>query len=105
MPSARLLPFLLTILLAWPAATSTIPVSPHDASLNSPAAQSDRHSPAANEVARVRDRWAQFLNAKQLESIMTLYAPDAVFLQPSGKRVAGAPSIRALTQSVWDAFT
>jgi uncharacterized protein (TIGR02246 family) len=105
MPSARLLSVLVTFLLAWPVTTSTIPVSPHDRSLNSPAAQSGQFSPAANEVARVRDQWAQFLNAKQLESIMTLYAPDAVFLQPSGGRVAGASSIRALTQSIWDSFT
>src|SRR5690349_1111585 len=103
MPFAQLLAILAALLLAWPAANSTIPPDrSHSASLNSPAAKSARLSPAASQVARVRDQWAQFLNAKQLKPIMTLYAPDAVFLQPSGERITGAPSIRSLTQKIWD---
>ncbi|MGB6875257.1 MAG: DUF4440 domain-containing protein [Candidatus Acidiferrales bacterium] len=105
MPLARLLAILGALFLICPAATSTIPERRHNASPNSPAAQTARLSPAAMEVARVRDQWARLLNAKQLGPIMALYAPNAVFLQPSGERVSGAPSIRALTQKIWSTFT
>lgn len=105
MPFAQPLAILAAFLLAWPAATSTIPDRSHDAGLNSPTAKSARLSPAESQVAKVRDQWVQFLNAKQLGPLMTLYAPDAVFLQPSGERITGTPSIRSLTQKIWDAFT
>lgn len=32
---------------------------------------------------------------------MMLYSPDAVFLQPTGARINGAPSIRAMTEKIW----
>lgn len=105
MPLARFLAVLGTLFLTWPTATSTIPVSGRTAGSSSLGVQSARLSPAAIQVARVRDQWAQLLNAKQLGPLMALYAPDAVFLQPSGERINGAPSIRALTQKIWNTLT
>ena len=36
---------------------------------------------------------------------MNLYTPDAVFLQPTGQRVNGAPAIRAMTEKIWTTLT
>jgi ketosteroid isomerase-like protein len=100
---ARLFAVLAALLFCWPT-TMSIAREKH-ADADSLAAQSTRLSPAASEVARVRDQWAQFLNAKQIGPLMALYAPTAVFLQPTGARINGAPSIRAMTQKIWDALT
>lgn len=105
MPFARLLATLGALFLICPAATSKIAEKRHSAGPNSLAAQSAGLSPAATEVARVRVQWAQFLNSKQIGPIMTLYAPNAVFLQPTGERISGAPSIRALNEKIWKMFT
>ena len=106
MPLARLLAVFGALSLIWPTATATNPVMRHGDPL--PALVTQRGaplSPAATQVARVRQQWAQFLNAKQLGPLMALYAPDAVFLQPTGARVSGVPSIRAMTQKIWTALT
>lgn len=104
MPLARLFAILATLFLMWPGAAATNSAVRHPAAWSSPV-QNARLSPAALEVAHVRDHWAQFLNAKQLGPLLTLYAPDAVFLQPTGERINGVPSIRALTQKIWSTFT
>src|SRR5271170_5744655 len=41
-------------------------------------------------LAKLREAWVQDLHNKQLESILKSYAPDAVFLQPNGDRIAGS---------------
>jgi ketosteroid isomerase-like protein len=101
----RLLAVFAALLFSWPTATSIAREKHVNASSDSLGAQSTRLSPAAGEVARVRDQWAQFLNSKQIGPLMTLYASDAVFLQPTGARINGAPSIRAMTQKIWGALT
>lgn len=105
MPPARVFAILATLFLAWPAATSSAPNDGHNAGAHSSAAQAAALSPAATEVARTRDQWARALNAKQIGPLMALYAPNAVFLEPTGQRVNGAPDIRALTEKVWTALT
>lgn len=108
MPFARVLAVLATLFLAWPAATSTAPNGARnaaDAAASSSAAQVARLSPAALQVAQVRIQWTQLLNAKQIGPIMNLYTPEAVFLQPTGQRVNGAPAIRAMTEKIWTALT
>jgi ketosteroid isomerase-like protein len=103
MPLVRLLAVLGMISLVGPFATSplTNSASRPNSGSHAPAAQAARLSPAALQVAAVRDRWVQYLNAKQIAPLMMLYAPDAVFLQPTGARINGAPSIRAMTQKIW----
>jgi ketosteroid isomerase-like protein len=105
MPLARLFAIWGTLLLTWPGAAATNSATRHAAAWSSPRLQTARLSPAALQVAHIRDQWAQFLNAKQLGPFMTLYAPDAVFLQPTGERINGVLSIRALTQKTWNTFT
>jgi ketosteroid isomerase-like protein len=59
----------------------------------------------ADELARIRSEWSKDLHDKQLDRLVALYAPDAVFMKPSGRRVSGRPAIRDLCKSVMDTFT
>jgi uncharacterized protein (TIGR02246 family) len=61
--------------------------------------------PVAEEIAKLREQWAQQLHNKQLDPILTLYAPDAVFLSPGSSRVTGQTEIRALFKNVMATFT
>lgn len=105
MPLSRLFAVLGVLLFAGPAAGPGVAAKPHDSALSSRAAQYAGISPAAGAVARVRIQWAHFLNAKQIDPLMSLYAPNAVFLQPTGARISGAPTIRAMTQKIWSTLT
>ena len=55
-------------------------------------------------LARMREGWVQDLRAKQLEPILKFYAPDAVFLQPTGERITGAAALRKLFQTIMSTF-
>lgn len=105
MPLARLFALLAAMFLVWPAATSPAPNDGRNAGASSSAAQAAPLSPGALEVARTRDQWARALNAKQIGALMSLYAPNAVFLQPTGARINGAPLIRAMTEKIWTSLT
>ena len=47
----------------------------------------------ATPVADLSQQWAGYWNAENLASIMTLYAPDPVFLPASGERWEGMTQI------------
>jgi len=69
-------------------------------------AQSQRKAArVADEIVRLRTEWAKDLRAKQLDQIASLYAPDAVYLLPSGARVTGRPAIRDICKKIMDNFT
>src|ERR1700732_3015415 len=55
-------------------------------------------------LAKIREAWVQDLRTKQLEPILKFYAPDAVFLQPTGERITGSAALRALFQNVMATF-
>jgi ketosteroid isomerase-like protein len=55
-------------------------------------------------LAKIREAWVQDLRTKQLEPILKFYAPDAVFLQPTGERITGSAAIRTLFQTVMVTF-
>ncbi len=55
-------------------------------------------------LAKLREAWVQDLRTKQLEPILKFYAADAVFLQPSGERIAGSAALRSLFQNIMTAF-
>jgi uncharacterized protein (TIGR02246 family) len=59
----------------------------------------------ADEIVRLRTEWAKNLHAKQVDQLATLYAPDAVYLKPSGARVTGRPAIRDVCKKIMDNFT
>ena len=54
--------------------------------------------------ARIRESWVQDLRTKQLEPILKFYAPDAVFLQPTGERITGSAALRTLFQTIMATF-
>jgi ketosteroid isomerase-like protein len=55
-------------------------------------------------LAKIREAWVQDLRSKQLEPILKLYAPDAVFLQPTGERLTGSAALRRLLQNIMATF-
>jgi ketosteroid isomerase-like protein len=55
-------------------------------------------------LAKLREAWVQDLRTKQLEPILKFYAPDAVFLQPTGERITGSAALRALFQTIMATF-
>jgi ketosteroid isomerase-like protein len=55
-------------------------------------------------LAKIREAWVQDLRTKQLEPILKLYTPDAVFFQPSGERIIGSAALRTLFQNVMATF-
>jgi ketosteroid isomerase-like protein len=56
-----------------------------------PAAAEPAHFTPASDVTQ---QWAGFYNAKNLDALMTLYAPDPMFLPVSGGRWEGLGEIR-----------
>jgi uncharacterized protein (TIGR02246 family) len=52
----------------------------------------------ASPVPDIGAMWATDWSAKRLDHVMTLYAPDSVFLTTDGGRFSGASAIRDLFQ-------
>jgi ketosteroid isomerase-like protein len=55
-------------------------------------------------LAKIREAWDHDLRTKQLEPILKLYAPDAVFLQPTGDRITGSVALRSLFVNIMATF-
>ncbi|MGB2592553.1 MAG: DUF4440 domain-containing protein [Candidatus Acidiferrum sp.] len=70
----------------------------------SPAATAAPQASTIATLAKIREAWVQDLRTKQLEPILKFYAPDAVFLQPSGERLAGSAALRTLFQTIMSTF-
>ncbi len=62
----------------------------------SPTATAASQASTLATLAKIRDTWVQDLRTKQLEPLLNLYAPDAVFLQPTGERITGSAALRTL---------
>jgi len=71
----------------------------------SAAGASRRAASVAEELGKIRDEWAREMHAKQLDQVVALYAPDAVFLPPTGNRISGQAAIRALFKGIMEAVT
>lgn len=50
-------------------------------------------------------QWATLWGAKQLDQVIELYAPDAVFLTGQGDRITGRDAIRALFKAALETNT
>jgi uncharacterized protein (TIGR03435 family) len=55
-------------------------------------------------LANIRDAWIQDFTTKKLELVVKFYAPDAVFLQPTGERISGTVALRNLFQTIMATF-
>jgi ketosteroid isomerase-like protein len=70
----------------------------------SPAATAVPQASTIVTLAKIREAWVQDLRTKQLEPLLKFYAPDAVFLQPTGERIAGSAALRTLFQTIMATF-
>jgi uncharacterized protein (TIGR02246 family) len=50
-------------------------------------------------------QWAEYWRQKQLDNVVALYAPDAVFLTGTGDRISGRDAIRAVFQTAMKGHT
>jgi len=71
--------------------------------------QSSIESSASNSrtlatLVKIRDAWIRDFTTKKLEPILKIYAPDAVFLQPTGERISGSVALRTLFQTIMATF-
>lgn len=62
------------------------------------------HASTLVDLAKIREAWVQDLHTKHLEPILRFYAPDAVFLQPTGERITGSAALRTLFQNIMATF-
>jgi uncharacterized protein (TIGR02246 family) len=60
---------------------------------------------SADAVLAAREDWVRALHTKQLDAIINMYAPDAMFIRPDGGRSTGRDAIRAVTQQAMNSFT
>jgi ketosteroid isomerase-like protein len=70
----------------------------------SPTATATPQASTIAALAKIREAWVQDLRTKQLEPILKFYAPDAVFLQPTGERITGSTALRTLFQTIMSTF-
>jgi uncharacterized protein (TIGR02246 family) len=90
------------VVAVFVAAIGTTPVS---SARHSGAVRGATPTSATTAIAKIREEWAMDLHTKQLEPLVMLYAPDAVFLQPTGERIVGRDAIRELCRKVMAAMT
>ena len=57
------------------------------------------------KLSNVCSLWAKYWRQKELENVMSLYAPDAVFLTGTGDRISGRSAIRALFKTAMAGHT
>lgn len=59
---------------------------------------------STDPIIASRESWAKALHTKQLDAIVNMYTPDAMFMV-NGDRFAGRDAIRGLTKLAMDSFT
>jgi len=78
-------------------------------SLDRASKEPKRRSPIATKLAtrlsRVCGQWAEYWRQKQLDNVVDLYAPDAVFLTGTGDRFNGREAIRAIFKTAMEGHT
>jgi ketosteroid isomerase-like protein len=59
----------------------------------------------ANAVSPLPDqRFIKDLHDKKIDDVLTLYAADAVFVNPDGEKIANGPALRKLYEQVTSSF-
>lgn len=59
----------------------------------------------ATRLSSVCGQWAEYWRQKQLDNVVALYAPDAVFLTGTGDRFSGRNAIRAVFKTAMEGHT
>ena len=76
-----------------------------DPASKKPTAQSPIATKLATRLSRVCGQWAEYWRQKQLDNVVALYAPDAVFLTGTGDRFSGRDAIRAVFKTAMEGHT
>ncbi|HXJ93938.1 MAG TPA: DUF4440 domain-containing protein [Terriglobia bacterium] len=80
---------------------SASPAPGHSLAAQDAAGQSE----IATEIAKTRELWVTEWNAKHINELTALYAPDAMFLTASGDRAVGPAAIRNLFEGMRNSNT
>jgi uncharacterized protein (TIGR02246 family) len=62
-------------------------------------------SAIAAKLSQVCGQWARYWRQEQLDNVVALYAPDAVFLTGTGDRISGRSAIQALFKTAMEGHT
>ena len=76
-----------------------------DRASKKPARRSPIATKLATKLSRVCGQWAEYWRQKQLDNVVALYAPDAVFLTGTGDRFSGRDAIRAVFKTAMEGHT
>jgi uncharacterized protein (TIGR02246 family) len=76
-----------------------------DPASKKPAPRSPTETKLATRLSRVCGQWAEYWRQKQLDKVVALYAPDAVFLTGTGDRFSGREAIRAVFKTAMQGHT
>jgi ketosteroid isomerase-like protein len=93
-----------TFRFSWNAAVTVLVVAILLAPTFYPTAAAAPQASTIVTLAGIREAWVKDLRTKQLEPILKFYAPDAVFLQPTGERITGSTALRTLFQTIMATF-
>ena len=74
------------------------------ASLHAKSDTANRRRATLGALGKIRASWEHLLHTKQVDGILQCYAPDAVFLQPTGERIVGTAALRTLFQTITTTF-
>jgi uncharacterized protein (TIGR02246 family) len=74
-------------------------------SIDSASKKKAPRSPLETKLSRVCGQWAEYWRQKQLDKVVALYAPDAVFLTGTGDRFSGREAIRAIFKTAMQGHT
>jgi uncharacterized protein (TIGR02246 family) len=92
---------LLAVVVNLLGATPGTSPAPHSLAAQNEPGQSE----IEGEIAEARELWVVEWNTKRIDELMTLYAPDAMFLTASGDRALGRAAIRNLFESMRNSNT
>ncbi|MGH9873688.1 MAG: YybH family protein [Pyrinomonadaceae bacterium] len=92
------------ILTALNAAAQTQRQSPGPAVASQSVAKSGKKQ-IEKRLSLVCGLWAKYWKQKQLDDVIALYAPEAVFLTGTGDRISGRSAIRTLFKTAMEGHT
>ncbi len=93
------------ILMKQIQAARTLLLSPNMKDLTVARVEPPQSSNIAKDLEKISADWANYWNAKQLDSTVELYAPDAVFLTGQGNRITGRAAIREVFKTALETNT
>ena len=76
-----------------------------DPASQKPVPRSPTETKLTTRLSSVCGQWAEYWRQKELDKVVALYAPDAVFLTGTGDRFSGREAIRAIFKTAMEGHT